>query len=397
MKIIYLSSHSIYKTGANSNRLLSILRGLKELDHDVTLLHSVPIEKSLIQIDSSIYGIIKSFFYHKKKCTIMGRISFALISLFCGFRCYSEIRKATYHNKTYVISLDSLFLNKLIIILLRANSNIVLIKEVLEYPIHERVKLGYFQHLYNSINYRLEYILYDGYLPISTNLESFLKRKIKRKNVNFCIIPICVELDRFVIVEKVITPHSPYIAYCGDMSYNKDGVEILISSFENVFAKFPEYCLFLIGPGEGEYFDGLKAKKNNSVAKNNILFLGNISREEMPAVLKNANILALSRPNNKQAEGGLPTKLGEYLATANPVVVTDVSDIRMYLGSEYAAFISEPDSIELFTEKLLFVIENPEIARQVGLNGQKIAFDKFNYLKVVETIADFISSNDFII
>ena len=49
-------------------------------------------------------------------------------------------------------------------------------------------------------------------------------------------------------------------------------------------------------------------------------------------------MLVLARPDNIQAKGGFPTKLGEYLATGNPVVVTKVGEIPNYLIDGVNAF-----------------------------------------------------------
>ena len=59
--------------------------------------------------------------------------------------------------------------------------------------------------------------------------------------------------------------------------------------------------------------------------KGRVIVTGSVKRDAVPALLCNSDILALARPANKQAEGGFPTKLGEYLATGNTVVVTNAS------------------------------------------------------------------------
>ena len=65
--------------------------------------------------------------------------------------------------------------------------------------------------------------------------------------------------------------------------------------------------------------------------------------------------MALARPTNKQAEGGFPTKLGEYLATGNTVVVTNVGEIGEFLHDKVNAFVSDPDSPEKNFVKLFWI------------------------------------------
>ena len=65
--------------------------------------------------------------------------------------------------------------------------------------------------------------------------------------------------------------------------------------------------------------------------KDSIVFTGIVSAADIPQILKNAAVLALDRPDSLQAQCGFPTKLGEYLLTENPVIVTKVGDIPLFL------------------------------------------------------------------
>ena len=96
--------------------------------------------------------------------------------------------------------------------------------------------------------------------------------------------------------------------------------------------------------------------------------------------------MALSRPNNIQAKGGFPTKLGEYLSTSNPVVITDVGEHSIYLEDAVSAIIVSPgDSLE-FAKKILFLLENPDKAKEIGLNGKKVAYKYFDYKSQSENL-----------
>ena len=80
------------------------------------------------------------------------------------------------------------------------------------------------------------------------------------------------------------------------------------------------------------------------------------------------------------------------MATANPVIVTDVGEVSVYLHDCKSAFITEPDSVDSFTEKLIYVLEHPELAQKVGLQGKKVAYEVFNSNKQATNIINFISS-----
>src|SRR5690606_25193596 len=61
-------------------------------------------------------------------------------------------------------------------------------------------------------------------------------------------LPMTVDLSRFENVKTNNTLSKPYIAYCGTMNNQKDGVDILIQSFIRIKDEFPELHLYLAGP-----------------------------------------------------------------------------------------------------------------------------------------------------
>ena len=123
-----------------------------------------------------------------------------------------------------------------------------------------------------------------------------------------------------------------------------------------------------------------------------IQIIGPFLRHDIPGLLINSDILALARPNNIQAEGGFPTKLGEYLATGNPVVVSNVGEINHFLKDGLNAFVSEPDDAKKFAKKLQEAIISDK-AEQIGNEGKKLVYKEFNYLVQAKELERFFFVN----
>ena len=83
---------------------------------------------------------------------------------------------------------------------------------------------------------------------------------------------------------------------------------------------------------------------------------------------------------------GFPTKLGEYLATGNPVVVTKVGEITDYLDNG-CAYLAEPDSVQSFSDKLIEALTN-ENSNIVGNKGRDIAIKYFSHKKQGEKLSN---------
>lgn len=216
-----------------------------------------------------------------------------------------------------------------------------------------------------------------GLFVISSSLRDyFISKGIKSSRIH--IINMIVDSSRFEgLVKQQVKER--YIAYCGTVSNNKDGVDELIKAFALVVAKIPDVYLYIAGnipscleeTGNFALIDTLGIKER-------IKFLGFIPTSEMPQMLKNAEVVVLDRPNNLQAKYGFPTKLGEYLLSENPVVVTKVGDIHLFLKDGETALLSDPCNPEEFASKVIWALEHPKEASEIGKRGAEVAMLEFN-------------------
>ncbi len=192
------------------------------------------------------------------------------------------------------------------------------------------------------------------------------------------VINMTVDPSRFIGLSKQDGVEK-YIAYCGTASNNKDGVDELIKSFALVSRRYPNYKLYIIGktPSKEDEAGNLELIAQHGL-QDKIVFTGIVSSYNMPQLLLNAEILALDRPDSLQAQCGFPTKLGEYLLTGNPVVVTKVGDIPKFLTDGKTALLSEERNSDDFSSKLIWAIEHSEGARGIGERGKEVALRNFN-------------------
>lgn len=220
---------------------------------------------------------------------------------------------------------------------------------------------------------------FDGLFVITKAIAKYFEGIIAKERILH--LPMTVEPERFDCSKhnKENNKFGRYIAYCGSMYTDKDGVPILIKAF-NLFAEeHKEINLLLIGDNSNdELFRTISLEIKNSKYKNRIFLTGQVDRDWMPELLCNAEVLALARPNNIQAKGGFPTKLGEYLATGSPVAVTTVGEIPVYLNIDNA-FLSEPDSFESFAETLVDIYRDTDKAKRIGMEGKRLSNTVFHY------------------
>ena len=220
--------------------------------------------------------------------------------------------------------------------------------------------------------------------------DYFMENGIEESNL--LVVEMIIDSNRFKGVAKN-TDKEKYIAYCGTASNSKDGVDQLIKSFAIVSRKHPEFKLYIIGriPSCQES-ENLQLIRNLGL-EGTVVLTGIVSPTIMPQILTDAQIVALDRPNNEQAKYGFPSKLGEYLLSRNPTVVTSVGDIPLYLKDGYNALLAEPDNVEAFADKLLWAIEHPNEAREIGERGYQLAMSTFNHISQTRRVIEFMNRN----
>ncbi len=223
---------------------------------------------------------------------------------------------------------------------------------------------------------RLKLQMYDRLIVISDYLNSFYSEIFPKNNI--FQIPILVDMKRFSQKPKRKNPEKKLITYVGSMGGNKDGLENLIEAMAIIKEKTNNVVLQLIGTAPDKDFLRLKNKVIDLSLTDSIVFLGKKKVEEIPMLLGNSDILVLARPDNNQAKAGFPTKLGEYLASSKPVVITTTGEIPKYLKNNFSAYLAKPDDIQDFANQVIFALSD-ENSKNIGERGYEVANNYFNY------------------
>lgn len=242
-----------------------------------------------------------------------------------------------------------------------------------------------YSYFYTTYIYRC----FDGMLVISRYLSDYFRPKI-RKKAGLLLVPITVNPDEFVVPKDGNVTGN--VVYCGNLSQRKDGILTLIQAFKIVSEKVPHVKLQIVGDThkkrDKEKVRELIARLN---LQNRVVLTGYVSRTKLLHLLCNASVLLLAKPSSLQADSCFPSKLGEYLATGNPVVVTETGEIPYYLRDGKNAFLAKPNSVDSFAQKLDCALSKPELAREIGLNGRDTALANFDYKVQAKRIINFIN------
>lgn len=302
------------------------------------------------------------------------------------FRIILNLINVCRSNKTNVIIYYStnIFFSYILFIITKIYS-IIYLKEESEF----RIKYKKYSNKLEEFFFIKHYSLFDGLLLMTRPLINYFIDKLNFEKP-ILHVPMTVDWERF----KYSNSDNNNIIYIGTINQHKDGVLTLVKAFEKIRRNYLYLILEIYGPTDNK--EGKEIQ--NYVVKNGlekvVIFKGLVPIDSIPQILNKAKLLVLSRPSSIQAEGGFPTKLGEYLSTGKPVIVTDVGEISTYLKDGVNAYISEPDSVEAFSNKMKEVLKNYDKAKQVGIKGQEAVLEHFNYKVQAKNIIEFIEKKN---
>jgi glycosyltransferase involved in cell wall biosynthesis len=113
------------------------------------------------------------------------------------------------------------------------------------------------------------------------------------------------------------------------------------------------------------------------------IFVGKISQKEVPYYYAMSDIVVV--PSLQEAFGLV---VSEALACGKPVIGTKVGGIPDQIIDGYNGFLVKPKDPKEIAEKILWLLEHPEEAKQMGINGRKIVEEKFNSEKRIDRLIE---------
>lgn len=397
--ILIISCSDLNKANASCNRLLALSRGLSEINCQVIWLLISPSPPADIVKEPKYEGIrFLPLLFHPKR-TYAGKAMYHIKRAVSFILLPQRIKKIHRdHDIKACFTTGDSFIQLKIIQLALSSISVKIFHERTEYPFLNIPKLS-IRRINILLYFRYFICNVDHLFMISTPLRELYEQYLDKRNIKIpvTILNMIVEPDRFepnLVVEARadIDPNKfRNIVYIGTMYGSKDGIDILIKSFNMIKKDYPDLRLILIGDDSRKskmkkVFDAFKSHDHQS----QIVFTGKINREKVSEYLNQAYALVLARPNNIQAKYGFPTKLGEYLATGKPVIITRVGDIPLFLRDNYNAYLADPDDVFSFAEKMRDCLDNPNEAKLKGEKGKELTYTVFNYRSCGEIVKKFL-------
>ena len=186
------------------------------------------------------------------------------------------------------------------------------------------------------------------------------------------------KIDGSFVRKRISVTHRPMI-FTLRAHEAKNGIEYLIKAIPLVLREVPN-ALFVIG-GDGSlraYHQGLvhKLKVNKQC-----IFVGRIPQSELPYYYGACDIFVI--PSIIEAFGLVTV---EAMACGRPVIGSNVGGIPDIIKDGLNGFLVKPRDPEDLAKKIVFLLKNPDLMKNMGIEGRKIAEEKFDIKKRIEKV-----------
>ncbi len=168
------------------------------------------------------------------------------------------------------------------------------------------------------------------------------------------------------------------IGMVGGFNYRKDYATFLKAA-QLVLDQRKDVTFFPVGGGED--LEPLR-QSTPSQYKSHILFPG--AQHDVESIVNVFDIGVLATNAEVHLEG-ISNSIMEYMMLGKPVVATDGGGTPEIVQDGKTGFIVPPYAAEAMAEKLLYLLDHPEQAQEMGLSGRKRIEEEFALEKMVQT------------
>jgi glycosyltransferase involved in cell wall biosynthesis len=146
----------------------------------------------------------------------------------------------------------------------------------------------------------------------------------------------------------------------------------LFKAFSNIIKKYPDAILLIIGQNEPEKKDAINLDVLEEYGiRNNVIFLG--ERNDVEQIYPLMDVFVL--PTHRE---GLGAAILEAEAMKVPVVASDIGGCPETIDNGKTGILVPVSSIEKLTEALLFILDNPQKAIDMGQSGRDKVLREFS-------------------
>ncbi len=156
------------------------------------------------------------------------------------------------------------------------------------------------------------------------------------------------------------------------------GLHLLIKALPIILKN--NKCVKLVVVGEGEYLDEARLIVKQFGLENYASFTGHIPRKDVSQYINASDIFIM--PTLRQE--GLPFALIEAMACGKAVIASKIGGVSSVVDDGINGLLITPGDVSMLAEKVIFLLNNKDIADKLAVNARIKALQMFSHEKMVE-------------
>jgi glycosyltransferase involved in cell wall biosynthesis len=185
------------------------------------------------------------------------------------------------------------------------------------------------------------------------------------------------------------SPCKPIVLHLGGHERNR-GTRLMIEAFHQVVQAYPAARLDLVGhfvPPNLQ--DEVQADIKKLSLGTRVEIHGRVPFDTIGDYLSQAMIGWVPWQSFPKNEKNIPTKLFEYMAYQLPIVASDLRSTRPFVVEEENGLRVRADDPSAHAHAIHYLLDNPDIGRQLGLRGQQMVVERYNWDVMETRLIDF--------
>lgn len=243
----------------------------------------------------------------------------------------------------------------------------------------------------------------ERWLPVLADSVSCASNSLKNLAYKFGVkkdyvfdSPVGADLEKFRpdldgnFVKEKYNIKGYLVLYIGQL-HGAQYVDLFIKAANIVLHKRQDVTFMIVGEGFLEKY--LKELAYRLGIKNKLIFTGAISHQDIPYYIAAASICAAPFRDTRVTRCKSPLKIVEYLASAKPIVTSNVGEVKRMVGG--VGILVDPANYQALAEGILRLLKDRGLRERLGRFARKRAENKYSWPKTASSLLTAYKRNNF--
>ncbi|HUV46100.1 MAG TPA: glycosyltransferase family 4 protein [Dehalococcoidia bacterium] len=235
---------------------------------------------------------------------------------------------------------------------------------------------------------RVSYSRATGIVTVTERLKDYLVEKYGLNPRKIWVIGNGVNVNLFQPLEQQqakdllsLEADYHYVTFVGELS-PEQGVEHVIEAAPLILSQVPRTKFLIVGDGSE------RVKWSNMVSRLNLddafIFTGRVPYQKVPLFINAGDVCAALIRRKENAFSSV--KMHEYMSCGRPIVAAN--NLAFGILEEYqTGFLVDPESPEQVAEAITKLLENKELAEEMGRRGRKYVVENRSWESAAQKVS----------